>query len=194
MKTPVLLACMLFALPLLAAEPPSPSVSESTSAKYFAGLHLVDQDGQGVDLYALFHGRTVVMHTFFATCTASCPILTRTMAAMQEHYAERVGKDLVLISITVDPSNDTPARLKAYARSVRAGAGWYFLTGTKDQVDAALKKIGQYTATRDDHTNLLIIGNDRTGLWKKAFGLAKREEIMAIVDTVLNDEGTPPSK
>jgi len=190
MKTRIFLACMLLALPLLAAEP-QPA---SASAKYFAGLHLVDQDGQAVDLYSLFHGRSVVLHTFFATCTASCPILTRTVAAMQERYADRLGKDLVLISITVDPSNDTPAKLKAYARGVNAGAGWYFLTGTQEQVDAALKKIGQYTATRDDHTNVLIIGNDKTGLWKKAFGLARRDEIMAIVDTVLNDDGAQPAK
>jgi protein SCO1/2 len=183
MNARVLLACMLFALPLMAAEP------QSGSAKYFADLHLVDQNGQGVDLYSLFHGRTVVMHTFFATCTASCPILTRTVAAVQERYAERVGKDLVLISITVDPTNDTSEKLKAYARGLSAGAGWYFLTGTKEQVDAALRKIGQYTEARDDHTNILIIGNDRTGLWKKAFGLAKREEILAIVDSVLNDQG-----
>ena len=188
MKTCILLACVVLALPLLAAEP------QPASAKYFAGLHLVDQDGQAVDLYSLFHGRSVVLHTFFATCTASCPILTRTVAAMQERFADRMGKDLVFISITVDPSNDTPAKLKAYSRGVRAGAGWYFLTGTQEQVDAALKKIGQYTATRDDHTNLLIIGNDKTGLWKKAFGLAKREEIMAIVDTVLNDDGNQPAK
>jgi protein SCO1/2 len=187
MKTCALL-CILLALPLFAADPPS------ASSRYFANLTLVDQDGNTVDLYSLMKGRTIVMHSFFTTCAASCPIMTRTVAAMQERFADRVGKDLVLVSITVDPANDTPAKLKAYAKGMNARSGWYFLTGTKEQVDAALQKIGQYTEGRDNHTNVIVIGNDRTGLWKKAFGLAKAPEVLTIVDSVLNDDGKQPAK
>jgi hypothetical protein len=37
--------------------------------------------------------------------------------------------------------------------------------------------------------NIFLIGNDRTGLWKKAFGLAKSEELMKVVESVVNDPG-----
>jgi protein SCO1 len=179
---------LLLALPVLAqAVPPA-------SSKYFAGLELVDQDARAVDLYALMKGRTVVMHSFFATCTASCPVMTRTLAAVQERFGDRVGKDLVLVSITVDPTNDTPDRLKAYARGMKAGAGWYFLTGSKEQVDKALRRIGQYAETRDSHANLIVVGNDRTGLWNKALGMARTEDILAIVERVLNDDGRAPAR
>ncbi len=189
MKTITLVALfvvLLGALPLLAADSPS--------AKYFANLALVDQDGNATDLYALMKGRTIVINSFFASCTGSCPVMTGTFNAIQERFADRLGKDLVLVSITVDPKNDTSAKLKSYASGAKAVAGRYFLTGSKGQVDAALKRIGQYAESPEQHKNVMIVGNEKTGLWKKAFGLAKPEEIVEIVRSVLDDDGTTPVK
>lgn len=160
---------------------------EPASAKYFGDLPLVDQDGNAIDLYSLMKGRTIVMHSFFANCTGSCPVMTRTISAIQERFAERIGKDLVLVSLTVDPKNDTPAKLKSYADGAKATKGRYFLTGSKEQVDAALRRIGQYAEKPEQHTNVIIVGNDKTGLWKKAFGLAKPDEVVEIVRGVLED-------
>jgi protein SCO1/2 len=83
--------------------------------------------------------------------------------------------------------------LKAYATKLQAKPGWYFLTGDKANVEFVLKKLGQFVETKESHTNLFIIGNDQTGLWKKAFGLAKSEEIVKVVDSVVNDQ-PPPAK
>jgi protein SCO1/2 len=164
------------------------------SARYFANLSLVDQDGNATDLYSLMKGRTIVIHSFFATCTGSCPVMMRTISAIQERFADRLGKDLVLVSLTVDPKNDTPAKLKAYAAASKAGAGRYFLTGSQEQVDAALKRIGQFVTSPEQHANVMIVGNEKTGLWKKAFGLSKPEEIVEIVRSVVDDDGTSPAQ
>jgi protein SCO1/2 len=94
-----------------------------------------------------------------------------------------------LISITVDPVNDTPAKLKEYANRFHAKPGWHLLTGSKENVEAALRKLGQWTEEPANHQNLFLIGNDRTGLWKKAFALAKPEEVLPVVDSVVNDKG-----
>ena len=75
----------------------------------------------------------------------------------------------------------------------KAKPGWLLLTGTPDEVTRALKKIGQYSETPDSHLNVMIIGNDKTGLWKKAFALAAPEEIAKVVDSVLNDPGEIPA-
>lgn len=174
------LALLLLALPLAAADP---------AGQYFSGLQLVDQDGHDVDLYGLMKGRTIVIESFFSTCTGSCPIMARSLLAVQKHYADRIGKDIVLVSITVDPATDTPARLKEYARTVGAKEGWYFLTGSKEQVERALRKLGQYVERREDHVNILIAGNDKTGLWKKIFGLAKSDEIIPVIASVVDDTG-----
>ncbi|HSK62617.1 MAG TPA: hypothetical protein VK893_02210 [Pyrinomonadaceae bacterium] len=62
-----------------------------------------------------------------------------------------------------------------------------FLTGKKENVDWALYKLGQYVETRDNHTNIFIIGNESKVLWKKAFGLAKADELIRIMEDVIND-------
>jgi protein SCO1/2 len=111
------------------------------------------------------------------------------MEQVQEALGDRVGKDVYLLSISVDPTNDTPARLKEYAARYHAKPGWYFLTGSKQNVDAALQKLGQYVQEREAHQNLILIGNDQTGLWKKAMGLADAEELIRIVKTVADDQG-----
>ncbi|PYS41294.1 MAG: SCO family protein, partial [Acidobacteria bacterium] len=67
-------------------------------------------------------------------------------------------------------------------------SGWYFLTGEKQNVEFALTKLGQYVNDKNDHLNIFIIGNERTGLWKKAFGLARSDELVKVVESVLNDQ------
>jgi protein SCO1/2 len=173
-----------------APAPPAAAAAESPAHKYFGDVKLVNQDGQEVRLYTdLMQGKTVVINAMFATCTGACPVMSGTMAKIQDHLGDRVGKDVRLISITVDPVNDTPAKLKEYANRFHAKPGWQLLTGSKENVEAALRKLGQWTEDPSNHQTLFLIGNDRTGLWKKAFALAKPEEVLPIVDSVANDKG-----
>ena len=157
---------------------------------YLAKLSLVDQNGRRVDLYDdLIKNHTVVLNSFFASCTGSCPVMARTFLHLQNKLGDRVGTDVILVSITVDPENDTPEKLKAYAEKIGAKRGWYFLTGSREEVDAALAKLGQYAEQREMHKNIIIAGNDRTGLWKKALAIAPSEEIWKVVESVANDPG-----
>ncbi len=173
-----------------AAEP----AADSPAHQYFTDVELTDQDGKPRRLYSdLLAGRTVVIDVFFTQCTGSCPVVTATMARLQAELGDRLGKDLYLLSFSVDPQNDTPARLKEYAARFGARPGWLFLTGKKENVDLALHKLGQYVEQRDAHSNILLVGNERTGLWKKVFGLAKPAEIATIVQGVLDDRGDAPS-
>ncbi|HYO14318.1 MAG TPA: SCO family protein [Thermoanaerobaculia bacterium] len=170
--------------------PAPPAAEESPAQKYFGDVRLVNQDGKEMRFYSdLIKDKVVVIDVMFTSCTGVCPVMSSTFAKIQNRLGDRLGKDVHLISISVDPVNDTPAKLKEYAARFEAKPGWYFLTGPKENVDAALRKLGQYVENREAHQNLFLIGNDRTGLWKKALGLAKPEEIFPIVDSVLNDKG-----
>ena len=169
-----------------------PEQASSGAGEYFKDIVLTDQNGRRLRLYEdLMQGHTIVLNSFFTSCQGSCPVMSRTYGALQERFAGRLGKDLTLISITVDPEHDTPAKLKEYAAKQNAGPSWVMVTGTKDEVEQALRKLGQYAESREAHLNIMIIGNDRTGLWKKAFALAKPDEIALVVDSVLNDKGAP---
>lgn len=169
-----------------AANAPAP---ESPAQRYFTDVLLVNQNGEKMRLYSeLIRGKVVIINAFFATCQGSCLPMNRNLEKVQEALGDRIGKDVYILSISVDPTVDTPPLLKAYAQKLHARPGWYFLTGDKANVDFALKKLGQYVDDKQDHLNLFIIGNERTGLWKKAFGLAPSEELIKVVESVLTDQ------
>jgi protein SCO1/2 len=178
-----------------AAATPGPAeqtmkLGSSGAAKYFTDVVLVNQDGQPMRLYSdLIKGKTVILNAFFSTCAGSCPVMARAFGKIQETLGPRLGKDARIVSISVDPLNDTPDKLKQYAARFEARPGWYFLTGSKENVDFALRKLGQFVEDKNDHTPIVIIGNEPTGLWKKAFGLANVEELIPIVNSVVNDRG-----
>ena len=164
--------------------------SESGGKKYFTDVLLTNQNGEKMRFYSdLLQGKVVVINSFFATCAGSCLPLNRNLEKLQKALGPRMGEDVFFLSISVDPTVDTPASLKAYAKKLNAGPGWYFLSGDKANVDFALKKIGQFVDNKNDHLNIFIIANERTGLWKKAFGLAQADELMKVVESVLNDKG-----
>lgn len=166
------------------------ATDESPGKKYFTDVLLVNQNGEKMRFYSdLLQNKVVVINSFFATCTGSCLPLNRNLEKLQKALGEHMGKEVYFVSISVDPTVDTPTSLKAYAKKLNAGPGWYFLSGDKENVDFALKKIGQFVDDKNDHLNIFIIGNERTGLWKKAFGLAPDTELMKVVESVLNDKG-----
>lgn len=175
----------------------TPSISQDTGAQplssaarnYFTDTLLVDQDGRQLRFYTdLLQGKVVVVNSFFSSCTDSCPAMSGTLARIQDWLADRLGKEACIISISVDPLNDTPPVLKQYAHRFNARPGWSFLTGKPRDVELVLQKLGQYVDAREDHLNIFIIGNERTGLWKKAFGLAMPDDIIKIIDSVLSDK------
>ena len=169
--------------------PKAGAADESPAHTYFTDVSLVNQDGQKMRFYSdLLRGKVVIINSFFGTCQGSCLPMNRNLEKVQEALGDKVGKEVHIISISVDPETDTPARLKDYAAKLHAKPGWYFLTGDRQNVELALRKLGQFVSDKQDHLNIVIIGNERTGLWKKAFGLARSEELVKIVESVLNDK------
>ena len=170
-----------------AQQPATPA--ETPAHKYFTDVELINQNGEKMRFYSdLIQGKVVIINSFFATCQGSCLPLNQNLAKVQEALGDRLGKDVYILSISVDPTVDTPPNLKQYAKKLQARPGWFFLTGAKENVDFALKKIGQFVDDKQDHLNIFIIGNERTGLWKKAFGLAKSEELVNVCDCVYNEQ------
>ena len=169
-------------------EPAASAQVRSAAEKYFSDVELINQDGQKMRFYSdVLKDKVVVINTFFTTCTGVCPPINRNLEKVQEALGDRLGKDAFLISMSVDPETDTPSRLKEYSRRFHARPGWIFLTGKKENVDWALYKLGQYVEAKEGHTNIIIIGNEPKGLWKKAFGLAKADELIKVVEDVIGD-------
>ncbi|HET9623375.1 MAG TPA: SCO family protein [Kofleriaceae bacterium] len=173
----------------LSAAPPA-AAEPSAAQRYFGDAALVDQDGTPRRFYSdLIRDRIVIIDTFFAHCTGICPVLTGTFARIQDHLGDRLGRDVVMLSISVDPQRDTPDKLKEYAQRFQARPGWYFLAGDRAEVEPTLRRLGLWVDDPNDHKALVLVGNDRTGLWKKALGMATPEAVIQVVDSVIADRG-----
>jgi len=149
-------------------------------------VEVLDQDGNRLHFYSdLIKGKTVAINFIFTTCTTICPPLAATFAQVQKEMRDRVGRDFHLISISVDPVTDTPERLKAWGAKFKAGAGWTFVTGDKQEIDKLLNALGASVARREDHSPTVIVGNDSKDVWTRTYGLARTSQMMALILKVI---------
>ncbi len=149
-------------------------------------VDVLDQHGNALHFYRdLIKDKTVAINFIFTNCTTICPPLAATFARLQKEMGEKVGRDVHLISISVDPLTDTPERLKAWGAKFKAGPGWTFVTAEKQEMDKLLNALGAAVSKREDHTPALIIGNDSKGVWTRTYGLAKINQIIGVINDVM---------
>lgn len=139
-----------------------------------------DQNGKQLDFYTdLIKGKTVAINFIFTSCTANCPP-PETFRKVQEDAAQR-GLDVKLISISVDPTVDTPERLLAFAGKYNAGPGWTFVTGDKGEIDTLLKGFGAAITNKTDQIPMIMIGNDVADYWTRTDGLSTPTKLVELI-------------
>jgi protein SCO1/2 len=126
---------------------------------------LTTQDGARLALPDL-RGKVVAVTFIYATCPATCPLLTAKMAGLQKRLGPEFGDRVFFVSITVDPERDTPEVLRHYARTHGAeSAGWAFLTGSQGEVWEVARRYGVFYAKQErgdvDHTFLTSLVDQR---------------------------------
>jgi protein SCO1/2 len=145
------------------------AASDTQRRRRFPNLPLITQEGRAVRLYSdLIEGKTVVFHFMYTTCTGSCPLTTANLARVRDLLGARVGRDLFLYSVSVDPSYDTPERLRAYAQRFGATPGWRFLTGRDDDIATLRRRFGDDPSRALDgsnHLNLFSYGVEPLQRW-----------------------------
>jgi len=99
------------------ADAPAPTVARARwGADYFPNVPLTTQDGTTVHFYDdLLKGKSVAINVIYTSCKDECPLETARLVQVQKILGGRVGKDIFFYSITIDPKQDTPKVLKAYA-------------------------------------------------------------------------------
>lgn len=162
----------------------APSPDSASARVEVPDVELVDQDGKAVRIRSLLQsGKPVVVSFIFTTCTTICPMLSSIVSRVQEKLGDRLGAEVLLVSVTVDPGRDTPARLKAYATRHHARPGWTWLTGGRGQVEQVLRGMGAYTPNFADHPPMVLVG-DGAGGWTRLNGFPSQVAIVAQVDAM----------
>ena len=140
------------------------------------------RDGRTITLDAARLGQKIVIVDFvYTSCTTICPALTALLASVQKQLQAEGERDWLLLSISVDPARDTPARMDAYAAKVGAGSDWWWLTGDPAQIDKTLRAFGLQPGNPEDHAPVVLVGRPATGPWQRWVGMPAPARIVESV-------------
>ena len=139
----------------------------------FPNIVLRTQCGTAVRFYDdLVKDRIVIINFMYTTCSDICPGTSQNLEYVYEHLGGRMGRDILMLSISIDPNTDSPEKLRAYD-AIFGGPrpGWLYLTGDYDEIDALRRGLGVYDldpivdADKTQHSGIVTFGNDRTNQW-----------------------------
>lgn len=168
MQRILLASIALLAAATVSVPDPLEAQSRPWGEGYFPNLPVVTQDGTALRFYDdVIKGKIVIISFIYTSCTDICPLTTARMAQVEERLGDLVGRDIFLISMTVDPETDSPEKLKEYAKRFDAGPGWSFLTGQLADIRAINGKLGERMRSLNEHRNEIVLGNDATGEWAR---------------------------
>lgn len=168
--------------------PAEPAGPESSTAMRIPDVAVQDQNGKTLNFYTdLVKGKIVAINFVFTTCTTICPPLTATFRRVQLQLAEQKSP-AQLISISVDPAVDTPERLRDFAAKFKADPGWAFVTGNTSDINSLLQQLGVAVTNKNDHTPMILIGNDEAGYWTRAYGLSSPTSLVKLITEAANQK------
>jgi protein SCO1/2 len=162
----------------------APALTRTLANYVVPEVKLLRDDGQLVRLSReLDDGRPVVLSFIYTSCTTVCPITSQTLAQLQEKLG--AARELVhMVSISIDPEHDTPARLRAYADGLRAGPQWQHYTGTLAAVQTAQRAFAVYRGNKMDHEPVTLVRGVPGAPWVRIDGFATADQLMAELSDV----------
>lgn len=152
--------------------------------RHFPDVTLLTQNNEKVRFYEdVVKDKIVTINFFYARCEGICPIVTANLVKVQKLLADRVGRDIFMVSLTLKPLEDTPEVLKEYAEMHRIKPGWTLLTGKPDDIEQLRRSLGftnlepQLDQDKSQHIGNIRYGNEPMLQWAAMPGMAKPEEI-----------------
>lgn len=157
---------------------PAPAgVQRSEQAYQAPDVTLIDQGGERVAMGALLAtDKPVLLNFIFTTCTAICPAMTATFEKVQEGLAAEADK-VAMVSVSIDPEQDTPAALSDYARRFDAGPQWVFLTGSLEDSIRVQKAFDAYRGDKMNHAPLTLLRAGPDAKWVRFDGFASAADL-----------------
>ena len=165
--------------------------------EHFPNVLLTTQDKKTIRFYDdVIKDRIVMIQFMFTQCDRYCPMVTPNLVKVQKELQRQAPNKVTMISITVDPTHDTPEVLKQYSDKFHVQSGWQFLTGQKNDIDRIRSGLGVYDPEekKTEHLNVLTIGKEPTGQWLAMEALATPDDIVQTVLTLAqNIPSRPPA-
>lgn len=170
---------MTLAFPVSRAHAEEKTYKRTVEKYTMPDVTLIDQNGRKIRFKNLMESdKPVIVDFIFGTCTTICPVLSACFINLQQKLGVNSGK-VHLVSISIDPENDTPKVLKEYLRRYRAKPGWDFLTGSRKDIDAVMRAFNAYIPNKMSHYALTLIRMPQSGKWVRIYGIMSTSEFMA---------------
>jgi protein SCO1/2 len=154
----------------------------------FSNIVLHTQHGKPVRFYDdLVKDKAVIINLMYSGCGEICPANSAELAKINDLLGERMGRDITMLSISIDPVADTPERLNQYWQAFGAKPGWLFLTGKPEEIDRLRRELGAYDldpaidADPAQHSGFVTVGNDRTDRWSALPLLMNRPQLVGTI-------------
>jgi protein SCO1/2 len=159
-------------------------INVGTETKFLPDLILLDQNGRKIRFYSdLIKNKVVLISFFYTSCTYTCLMQGKVFSELQAALGERLGKDVFLVSVSMDPETDTPRRLKSWAVQHGLRKGWTLVTGGKDDM---AKLVGHLTGNPlgriEMHSPFIYVGNDKKNNWAAIYGLAAPKKLVERIE------------
>jgi protein SCO1/2 len=142
-------------------------------------VQMVGMKGENVALNKTLNADSpIILNFIFTSCTTICPVQSATFKHVQKQLGD-AHSDLKLISISIDPENDTPAKLREYATRFGTGPQWKLLTGSLENTIAIQKAFAVYAGDKMDQKPVTFIkakGSDN--MWLRLEGLVDASQII----------------
>lgn len=158
---------------------PPVSIQRSEQRLQPAAVTLQRADGRRVALASLLDdGRPVMLNFLYTSCTAICPVTAQVFAEVREQLGPQ--RDAVnVVSVSIDPEQDTVARLADYARRFDAGTHWTFLTGSSADSVAVQKSFRAYQGDKMNHVPVTFLRAAPGQPWVRLDGFATPRQLLA---------------
>lgn len=142
-------------------------------------VKLVRDDGKTVSLIdELNDGRPVILTFIYTTCTTICPMVSQTLEKLQSELGSDRDK-VHIVSISIDPEQDTPARLRTYGARFDAGPEWQHYTGTVEASIATQRAFNVYRGDKMNHTPVAFVRAAPGKPWLRIDGFATPAELLS---------------
>jgi protein SCO1 len=157
---------------------------ERIRQRYFPNLVLTTHEGRTVKFYDdLVKDKIVIFNMFYAKCEGICSPITRNLVRLQQVLGNRVGKDIFMYSFTLKPKEDNVDALAHYAHMHKTKPGWFFLTGSAEDMETVRRKLGfvdpdpQVDKDLSNHIGVIKYGNEPLERWGGCPGMQAPEWI-----------------
>ena len=139
---------------------------------------MVRQDGVSTSATKeLAAGKPTVLAFIYTSCTTVCPLTSQIMSQVQT----KLGADLAnvrMVSVSIDPEYDTPARLLAYSQRFEAAPQWQHYTGSLANSVAIQKAFSAYQGDKMNHLPLIFVNGGKSKSWVRLEGFPTADGVL----------------